>query len=111
MEIQTNANYDDYCDKVDILINSLKEYLVESLKTSPREYELLLKEKEDWVKYQIEEWLGRKIKEKYGWSAWDISPIDVMAILTCQIVTYIKLGGKPRSDFSSPTTEVSSTTQ
>ena len=111
MEIQAKPEYDDYCDKVDILVNTLKEYLIESLKTSPREYDLLLKEKEGWVEYQIEEWLGRKIKEKYGWSAWDVSPIDVMAILTCQVVAYIKFGGNPRSDFSSPTIEVSSTTQ
>jgi hypothetical protein len=95
-----------YSDKVDILVKYLKEYLVSELKTDTKQYKLLLVEKEGWVEAQIAEWLDKKVKETYGWSAREVWSVDVMAILTCQIVRYLGAGGDPVTDFllSSQTT-------
>lgn len=103
MDLVTKSEYVEYCDKVDILVKHLKEYLLTELKTSRKEYNLLLRQKETWVEHQVVEWLGKKVQETYGWSAWDVCMVDVMAILTCEIVRYIKLGEDPKlEDFNSP---------
>jgi hypothetical protein len=81
MDLITKSEYVEYCDKVDILVKHLKEYLLEELKTSSTQVQVLFREKEGWVEYQVEEWLGKKIQDTYGWIAWDVSMIDVMAIL------------------------------
>jgi hypothetical protein len=110
MDLTTKSEYIEYCDKVDILVKHLREYLLEELKTSTVQYKCLLREKEGWVEYQVLEWLGKKVQETYGWSAWDVCMIDVMAILTCEIVRYIKLGEDPKlEDFSFQTIGESST--
>ena len=79
-------NSELYFEKVDILVNRLKEYL---LSKPLSETILLLKEREGWVEYQELEWLGREIQERYNWSVWEISAIDVMAILIAKIRTLI----------------------
>jgi hypothetical protein len=95
--MQTNT--DAYCEKLDILVARLKEYLVESLKTTPDEYNGLLKQKERWITSQYDQWLTKEVKDKYDWVPSDVDTIDVMAILTCDVVKYIKRGGVPREDF------------
>jgi len=95
--MQTNS--DAYCDKLDILVARLKEYLVESLKTTPDEYNALLKQKERWIQTQYDQWLSKEVKDKYDWVPSDVDTIDVMAMLTCDVVKYIKYGGVPRKDF------------
>lgn len=89
MEFKSEPQYEQYFERIDILVNRLKEYLIKTLETDKREYNLLIKEKEGWVEYQYLEWLEKEIKEKYGWNVWDIHPIDVMAQLTCLIVRYL----------------------
>ena len=109
MDLHTKSEYVEYCDKVDILVKHLKEYLLTELKTSRKEYDLLLRKKEKWVEHQVVEWLGKKVQETYGWSVWDVCMVDVMAILTCDIVRYIKLGRDPTlEDFNFQIIEESS---
>ena len=45
MDLTTKSEYIEYCDKVDILVKHLREYLLEELKTSTVQYECLLREK------------------------------------------------------------------
>jgi len=90
MDYQSRPEFVEYCNKVDILVKHLKEYLLNELKTSSLQYKVLLREKEGWVEYQVLEWLGKIIQTTYGWSAWDVCMIDVMAILIGQMELYIK---------------------